>query len=210
MVQLAAEMRGSHATDEPADLSLVACRFLRTWNDGLDARTRQSLMPFAERLSRTTPAHAAESARATRVSQWLTEEGVPRWLACAGEPGIARRLRDSQADGSEAALVQAIREVRRFGADAVVDRCRGPVDIQARLLSSGCAPAWVACRDWGWTQGCRYQMAGSPALRTTWYSWLLCWRSLQLAMARGSAAIPATEAALRRSAFVLLVDLLEQ
>lgn len=216
-VELAALLAGLDATDQPRGLSLVASRFLRTLNDGLDRETRQLLEPYAHRLSRTDASPAAEEARAGRVAEWLVHDCVAGWLRCAGEDEVAGPSAASPSEGggpllaAEESLVRTIRHVTALRGAEGGGRARRECEIQSRLLASGSAPAWVAYRDWSWARGCRYQMANDPALRVAWYSWLLCWRSLRLALARGrSTAATTTGIALQQSAFRLLDRILEQ
>jgi hypothetical protein len=214
VVELAAALHGVEVTDDPQDLSLVAARFLRTWNDALKDDARQRLAPYAGRLCQTTRNASTERARAASVADWLVHECAAAWLVCAGEPEIVRLLpassRHLAGDPPELAEESLVAGIRRVTALSGVGHGRSAKregEIRARLLSSGTAAAWVSYRDWSWSTGCRFQISGSPELRIVWYSWLLCWRAVQLAIVRQRDSISTTECNLQHSAFRLLDQL---
>ena len=74
MMELASMLAGETFTDHPASVCPVIGSFLRSYNDSIDDRRRQSLYEYAvARWSAAAPAERIQEARAERLATWADE-----------------------------------------------------------------------------------------------------------------------------------------
>ena len=70
VMELASMLAGEPFTDHPASVCPVIGSFLRSYNDSIDERRRQSLYEYASRVVGSRSGQRVQEARAERLSQW--------------------------------------------------------------------------------------------------------------------------------------------
>jgi hypothetical protein len=91
--EVAAWWAGEAHSEAPANVSPVLASFARAWHDGLDDRRRQTLLRHASGLADTGGDADLDDLRRWAVLDWTVRTVLPAWLAEAGRPFHARRLR---------------------------------------------------------------------------------------------------------------------
>lgn len=121
VMELASMLAHERFSDRPTSACPVLGGFLRTYNDFLDDRRRQSLYAYASRVVDTKSSPQVERARAARCLEWAREVRRPRshplrWLSfgLGPKPASPDRL------GCEAAGVYAARAISRRDDEAHV------------------------------------------------------------------------------------------
>ena len=79
-------------SDHPACVSPVLGEFLRPFNDALDNRTRQRLVPLIPRIIGTAGDAAADERRRQMVWDWVLDTWLPTWLRLAKLDEAAERV----------------------------------------------------------------------------------------------------------------------
>lgn len=83
VMELSSFIAGEPWSDNPECVSPVLGAFLRAWNDGLDARTRQKLKPYATKVIGTAGDHKADERRAWMATDWFVRTCAPAFLRLA-------------------------------------------------------------------------------------------------------------------------------
>ena len=73
VMELASMLAGEPFTDHPASVCPVIGSFLRSYNDSIDERRRQSLYAYASRVVGSRGAQRVQEARAERLAEWADE-----------------------------------------------------------------------------------------------------------------------------------------
>jgi hypothetical protein len=114
-MELASMLAGERFTDRPRSVSPAIASFMRGYNDLLDDRRRQDLLPYAARAVGTAGSEALERARMRRLVAWADE----RWQR-GPFPGVIGRFgqfwawRVPPADPDTAGMY-AVRSIRNGG-----------------------------------------------------------------------------------------------
>jgi hypothetical protein len=82
VMELASMLSGESFTDHPASVCPVIGSFLRSYNDSIDDRRRQSLYEYASRVVGSRGSHRIQEARAARLAEWAEEmhRSRPAWF----------------------------------------------------------------------------------------------------------------------------------
>jgi hypothetical protein len=82
VMELASMLSGEPFTDHPASVCPVIGSFLRSYNDSIDQRRRQSLYDYASKVVGSRGTHRAQEARAARLGEWAEEmhRGRSTWF----------------------------------------------------------------------------------------------------------------------------------
>jgi hypothetical protein len=73
VMELASMLAGEPFTDHPASVCPVIGSFLRSYNDSIDSRRRQSLYEYASKVVGSRGCASTQQARAARLSEWAQE-----------------------------------------------------------------------------------------------------------------------------------------
>src|SRR2546421_4590903 len=73
VMELASMLAGEPFTDHPASVCPVIGSFLRSYNDSIDERRRQSLYDYASKVVGSRSSRRAQEARAERLTEWADE-----------------------------------------------------------------------------------------------------------------------------------------
>jgi hypothetical protein len=73
VMELASMLAGEPFTDHPASVCPVIGSFLRSYNDSVDERRRQSLYDYASRVVGSRSGQHVQEARAERLAEWAEE-----------------------------------------------------------------------------------------------------------------------------------------
>jgi hypothetical protein len=73
VMELASMLAGEPFSDHPVTVCPVIGSFLRSYNDSIDDRRRQSLYEYASKVVGSRAAQRAQQARADRLAQWADE-----------------------------------------------------------------------------------------------------------------------------------------
>jgi hypothetical protein len=73
VMELASMLAGEPFTDHPATVCPVIGSFLRSYNDSIDERRRQSLYEYASRVVGSRCGQRVQEARAERLAEWAEE-----------------------------------------------------------------------------------------------------------------------------------------
>jgi len=73
VMELASMLAGEPFTDHPASVCPVIASFLRSYNDSIDERRRQSLYEYASRVVGSRAGHRVQEARAERLAAWADQ-----------------------------------------------------------------------------------------------------------------------------------------
>ena len=73
VMELASMLAGEPFTDHPASVCPVIGSFLRSYNDSIAERRRQSLYEYAARVVGSRGGQRAQQARAERLTEWAEE-----------------------------------------------------------------------------------------------------------------------------------------
>jgi hypothetical protein len=73
VMELASMLAGEPFTDHPASVCPVIGSFLRSYNDSIDERRRQSLYDYASRVVGSRGGQRIQEARAQRLAEWAEE-----------------------------------------------------------------------------------------------------------------------------------------
>jgi hypothetical protein len=80
-LELASVLAGDDFDAYPSSVCPVIAAFLRCYNDLLDDRRRQDLIPYAALVVGTKAGERAEMRRARLCRRWVVEVARPGWLA---------------------------------------------------------------------------------------------------------------------------------
>jgi hypothetical protein len=82
VMELASMLSGESFTDHPASVCPVIGSFLRSYNDSIDDRRRQSLYEYASRVVGSRGSHRIQEARAARLGEWAEamHRSRPTWF----------------------------------------------------------------------------------------------------------------------------------
>jgi hypothetical protein len=82
VMELASMLAGEPFTDHPASVCPVIGSFLRSYNDAIDDRRRQSLYEYASLAVGSRRSQRVQEARAARLSDWAEEmhRSRPTWF----------------------------------------------------------------------------------------------------------------------------------
>ncbi len=109
VMELASMLAGEPFTDHPASVCPVIGSFLRSYNDSIDERRRQSLYEYASRVVGSHGGHRVQEARAQRLTAWA--EGMHRtrrtWFLRSPARALTR-LRKPPIDAVGSYAVRAI------------------------------------------------------------------------------------------------------
>jgi hypothetical protein len=109
VMELASMLAGEPFTDHPASVCPVIGSFLRSYNDAIDERRRQSLYEYASRVVGSRASHRIHEARAERLAEWAEEMQRTRRLWFVRSPIRAlTRLRKPPIDAVGSYAVHAI------------------------------------------------------------------------------------------------------
>jgi hypothetical protein len=108
-------LAGDRFTDRPRSVSPAIASFMRGYNDLLDDRRRQDLLPYAARVVGTAGSEALERARMRRLVRWADE----RWQR-GPFPGVIGRFGQFWAwrvppTDPDTAGMYAVRSIRNGG-----------------------------------------------------------------------------------------------
>jgi hypothetical protein len=70
VMELASMLAGEPFTDHPASVCLVIGSFLRSYNDSIDDRRRQSLYDYASKVVGSRAGQRVQETRAERLGEW--------------------------------------------------------------------------------------------------------------------------------------------
>jgi hypothetical protein len=73
VMELASMLAGEPFTDHPASVCPVIGSFLRSYNDSVDERRRQSLYEYASKVVGSRGGQRVQEARAERLAEWADE-----------------------------------------------------------------------------------------------------------------------------------------
>ena len=73
VMELASMLAGEPFTDHPASVCPVIGSFLRSYNDSIDERRRQSLYEYASKVVGSRASQRVQEARAERLTEWAEE-----------------------------------------------------------------------------------------------------------------------------------------
>ncbi len=73
VMELASMLAGEQFTDHPASVCPVIASFLRSYNDSIDERRRQSLYECASKVVGSRGGQRIQEARAQRLAEWADE-----------------------------------------------------------------------------------------------------------------------------------------
>jgi len=95
VMELASMLAGEPFTDHPASVCPVIGSFLRSYNDSIDSRRRQSLYEYASKVVGSRGSGSTQQARAARLSEWAQEMQRSRrtWFLVAPLRRIGRLRR---------------------------------------------------------------------------------------------------------------------
>ena len=81
VMELASVLAGERFSDHPRAVCPVIAGLLRAYNDSLDDKRRQRLIPYAAAVVGTRAGRDVQRARAARCLAWALEHGgrLPRW-----------------------------------------------------------------------------------------------------------------------------------
>src|SRR5690349_11304088 len=109
VMELASMLAGEPFTDHPASVCPVIGSFLRSYNDSIDERRRQSLYEYAARVVGSRGSQRVQQARAERLAEWAEEMHRTRRTRFLRSPLRAlTRLRKPPADAVGSYAVHAI------------------------------------------------------------------------------------------------------
>jgi hypothetical protein len=82
VMELASMLSGESFTDHPASVCPVIGSFLRSYNDSIDDRRRQSLYEYASKVVGSRGSHRIQEARAARLAEWAEamHRSRPTWF----------------------------------------------------------------------------------------------------------------------------------
>ncbi len=122
-VELASVLAGEPFNDHPKSVCPVIAAFVRTYNDRVDARRRQDLVPYAARIVGTRGDRDTERTRAVRCAAW----------ALAQRPGLASHAGLRRLAGAQGGRLRST----RTRAAAFAARSTGPLtdEIHAAVLA---------------------------------------------------------------------------
>jgi hypothetical protein len=100
VMELASMLAGEPFTDHPASVCPVIASFLRSYNDAIDDRRRQSLYEYASEVVGSRGSAAVQQARAARLTAWAAQmQRRQRVRFLAGTPlRMIGRLRKPRID----------------------------------------------------------------------------------------------------------------
>jgi hypothetical protein len=218
-----AYLAGEAHSDRPECVSPVVGAFARSWNDSLDEATRQRLRPYLARMIGTA-GDGEDDARAWRCADWLVRAGAPALLELGGLPEAAASLRGLGRVRDEATARAASETLIDVAEVAAASRGAARAAAREETGEAGWGPALDGVR---WATRLATRESGLDAARAalraaardevrdglTGTAWGAAWNA---SWAAGWAAVPGspgarltpTIAALQRSAFDLLGDLL--
>ena len=109
VMELASMLSGEPFTDHPASVCPVIGSFLRSYNDAIDERRRQSLYEYASRVVGSRGSHRVQEARAARLAEWAEEmhRSRPTWFLRSPLRALTR-LRKPPIDAVGSYAVHAI------------------------------------------------------------------------------------------------------
>jgi hypothetical protein len=109
VMELASMLSGEPFTDHPASVCPVIGSFLRSYNDSIDERRRQSLYEYASRVVGSRGSLRVQEARAIRLSEWAEEmhRRRPTWFLRSPLRALTR-LRKPPLDAVGSYAVHAI------------------------------------------------------------------------------------------------------
>ena len=143
VMEAAAYIAGEPWSDHPACVSPVIAEFCRSWNDELDDKTRQILVPIIPRLIGTATTAADETTRAWLATDWLVRTFAPAWLRLAGLTSHADALEGLDAL-TTADLARKAQKVIAAARDAT--RAAAWAAARAATRDAARAAAWAAGR----------------------------------------------------------------
>lgn len=110
VMELASMLSGEPFTDHPASVCPVIGSFLRSYNDSVDERRRQSLYEYASRVVGSRATLRVQEARAARLGDWAEEmhRRRPTWFLRSPLRALTR-LRRPPIDAVGSYAVHAIR-----------------------------------------------------------------------------------------------------
>src|ERR1700749_4246682 len=73
VMELASMLAGEPFTDHPASVCPVIASFLRSYNDAIDDRRRQSLYEYASEVVGSRGSAAVQQARAAQLTAWAEQ-----------------------------------------------------------------------------------------------------------------------------------------
>ncbi len=111
VMELASMLSGEPFTDHPASVCPVIGSFLRSYNDSIDERRRQSLYEYASRVVGSRGSHRVQEERAARLAEWAEEmrRSRPTWFLRSPLRALTR-LRKPPIDAVGSYAVHAIRK----------------------------------------------------------------------------------------------------
>ena len=111
VMELASMLAGEPFTDHPASVCPVIGSFLRSYNDSIDERRRQSLYDYASKVVGSRSSRRAQEARAERLTEWADEIYRTRrtWFLLRSPLRALGRLRKPPVDAIGTYAVHAIR-----------------------------------------------------------------------------------------------------
>jgi hypothetical protein len=138
-------------SDQPACLSVVLGRFLRSLNDCLDPVERQQLKPHLARCVGTA-ADGKDDERRGLALDWLLRVATPAWLELAELDEAAAAMRQLPSHRADADVRSALAVTARIRGDAIAARRAAEVRLGEALPESltgasaagAAAPAYAA------------------------------------------------------------------
>ena len=111
VMELASMLSGEPFTDHPATACPVIGSFLRSYNDSIDERRRQSLYEYASKVVDSRCSMRVQEARAARLADWAEEmyRRRPIWFLRSPFRAVVR-LRKPPIDAVGSYAVRAIRK----------------------------------------------------------------------------------------------------
>ncbi len=147
VVELASLLAGEAFSDHPRCVSRVAAAFLRGYNDEIDARRRQDLVPLAGELVGSACSTERELAQARRCRRWARplygnrlrwwlrpRLGYMPWEIEVVGLWVARRARKDSTDRIHQATLRFVFEL--LAADAGTPAAAGRIERSAGAFAS--------------------------------------------------------------------------
>ena len=187
-MEAVAFVAGEAWSDHPACASEVIGRFLRCWNDDLNADGRQILLPYIRRIVGTRAGPEIERQRQWMCTDWLVRVHAPAWLEAAGLTEQANALRE---------LPEIVGVVTLDGALPTIETGRTKATAARDAASWAANAATRAACDAAWSASRAAARAASGAARVVA-------RDAAWAAAATGAALEPTVRALQVSALALL------
>jgi hypothetical protein len=112
VMELASMLAGEAFTDHPASVCPVIGSFLRSYNDSIDSRRRQSLYEYASKVVGSRGSVKTQHTRAARLAEWAEDMQRSRrtWLLVAPPLRAIGRLRRPPIDAIGTYAVRSIRK----------------------------------------------------------------------------------------------------